>query len=341
MQWLVVLKSGGTQTMISRTPPKLSSVRILSAAVLAFLFLSVHASAQCLSALPSKIKTWSVQLQNISVEKVIRSTDDLIIIDYSSDGGPRKAFTPEAVNKMKCKLDGSSRLLVAYLSIGEAESYRYYWQRAWEKNAPSWLGPKNTSWPDNFRVRYWSSDWQRIIFGQPEAYLDKIIAAGFDGVFLDGIDSFEFWNKSQPDAPEKMVAFVKRLSTYAKGKARCFSVLPLNGTKLLSFKQFRRAITAVVVEDMFYGENNNRQTNDPRQVARTLANLGFATYDNIPIYNLEYLPSGKARDAMAQKAILNGLLPSFGTRELDKLSESVQFGSDAINLLKITPPCAG
>ena len=51
------------------------------------------------------------------------------------------------------KEGGGSLLVIAYMSIGEAENYRYYWQEEWEGNPPSWLAEKNPDFPDNYKVR--------------------------------------------------------------------------------------------------------------------------------------------------------------------------------------------
>ena len=79
------------------------------------------------------------------------------------------------------------------MSIGEAEDYRYYWQSEWNSNPPSWLDNEDPNWPGNYFVQYWNESWQNIIFGSDESYLDKIINTGFDGVYLDIIDAFEYF----------------------------------------------------------------------------------------------------------------------------------------------------
>ena len=50
---------------------------------------------------------------------------------------------------------------------------------------------ENPEWEGNYKVKYWMDDWQAIIFGSSSSYLDKILAAGFDGVYLDIIEAFE------------------------------------------------------------------------------------------------------------------------------------------------------
>ncbi len=79
------------------------------------------------------------------------------------------------------------------MSIGEAEDYRYYWQDSWINNPPNWLEDENPDWEGNYKVRYWDKDWQSIIYGNDNSYLKKIINAGFDGVYLDIIDAFEYF----------------------------------------------------------------------------------------------------------------------------------------------------
>ncbi len=113
---------------------------------------------------------------------------DLIIMDLFFND---EAFTPGEINQLKTKNSGGTRLLISYMSIGEAENYRYYWQPSWSIGNPSWIIAENPDWPGNYVVEYWQGQWQSIIFGNDASYLKKIIDAGFDGVYLDIIDAFE------------------------------------------------------------------------------------------------------------------------------------------------------
>jgi cysteinyl-tRNA synthetase len=117
---------------------------------------------------------------------------DLAIIDYSFDGSDAGKFTPQEVSQMKTKPDGKNRKVIAYLSIGEAEDYRYYWQSGWGEGDPSFIYEENPDWPGNFKVKYWDPQWQAIIFG----YVRKIVEAGFDGVYLDIIDAYEYFENN-------------------------------------------------------------------------------------------------------------------------------------------------
>ena len=122
----------------------------------------------------------------------IRNTDyDMVIIDLFYDGSEQ--LNPTDVALLKVKANGGARLVIAYMSIGEPEDYRYYWKAEWKTNPPSWLAEENLNWPGNYKVRYWNEDWQNIIYGNNDSYLRKILDAGFDGVYLDIIDAFEYF----------------------------------------------------------------------------------------------------------------------------------------------------
>ncbi|HEA31231.1 MAG TPA: hypothetical protein ENH91_14785 [Leeuwenhoekiella sp.] len=116
---------------------------------------------------------------------------DLLILDLFFNDG--RVFSKEQINQLKRKANGGRRLVIAYMSIGEAENYRYYWKEEWASNPPSWLDEENPNWKGNYKVRYWDSNWQHIIYGNTDSYLQKIISAGFNGVYLDLVDAFEYY----------------------------------------------------------------------------------------------------------------------------------------------------
>lgn len=125
------------------------------------------------------------------INAVTSTNYDLLIMDLFFDGTTE--FTLDEIEQLKKKSNGGKRLLVSYMSIGEAEDYRYYWQSDWDESCPSWMDGENPHWEGNYKVRYWEPEWQSIIYGNENAYLDKIIYAGFDGVYLDIIDAFEYY----------------------------------------------------------------------------------------------------------------------------------------------------
>ncbi len=109
---------------------------------------------------------------------------DALILDLQFDGSPLSA---EDVGMLKVKANGGTRLLLCYVSIGEAEDYREYWDPGWSATPPDWLLEENPDWPGNYPVQYWHPEWQEIVFEM----MDAVLAAGFDGVYLDRVDVYE------------------------------------------------------------------------------------------------------------------------------------------------------
>ena len=124
------------------------------------------------------------------ISAVDATSYDVVLIDLFWSGNTE--FTPTEINLLKTKPDGKKRLVIAYISIGSAEKYRYYWQSGWKKGNPAWIKKSYENYPYEFWVEFWHQDWQDIIFGNSNSYIDKIIAAGFDGVYLDNVEAYYF-----------------------------------------------------------------------------------------------------------------------------------------------------
>lgn len=137
------------------------------------------------------IDTTNFTTKSDFITAVTSTNYDLLIMDLFFHNGV--AFTSDEINQLKNKANGGKRLVISYMSIGEAEIYRYYWQSSWNTNKPSWLDKENPDWPGNYKVKYWYPEWQNIIYGNDSSYLKKILDANFDGVYLDIIDAFEYY----------------------------------------------------------------------------------------------------------------------------------------------------
>lgn len=124
------------------------------------------------------------------ISAIQQTNYDVIIIDafYGS-----QMFTPRDIQQLKQKKNGGKRLVISYLSIGEAETYRYYWQLSWKPGNPEWLVTENPEWEGNYKVKYWEPEWQDVIYGNEDSYVQQIIDTGFDGAYLDIIDGFDFF----------------------------------------------------------------------------------------------------------------------------------------------------
>ncbi len=215
--------------------------------------------------------SWLYQLQTADPDQIAAADYDIIVIDYSRDGTEDQKYTTLETDLMRSR--GTTRDIIAYMSIGEAEDYRYYFEPSWiaalgnqpGDDAPCWLGRTNPDWKGNYKVQYWSESWQITILD----YLDRIIDAGFDGVYLDIIDGYEYWADSDNQegfsigedlAVSRMIDLVKRIAYHArvtKGKPD-FLVIPQNGEGILEYDtgDYLKTISGIGIEDLFYDETN-------------------------------------------------------------------------------------
>lgn len=126
------------------------------------------------------------------LDAVAASHYDLIIIDALFDDW----LSRQDVARLQTKPQGARRLVLAYMNIGAAETWRPYWQASWRLGDPVWLVGNYQGYPDEFWVTFWHPEWRRIIIDGPDAYLGHLLDAGFDGVYLDNILCYEFFEAS-------------------------------------------------------------------------------------------------------------------------------------------------
>ena len=44
-------------------------------------------------------------------------------------------------------------------------------------------------------MKYWEPAWQAMFVGGQRSYLPAVLAAGFDGVYLDKVDEYEWFEE--------------------------------------------------------------------------------------------------------------------------------------------------
>ncbi len=265
------------------------------------------------------VRGWGYQLQMVDPDLVADSPYDLMVIDYSRDGTADLAFSRDEVAAMKRRADGGSRILLAYLSIGEAEDYRSYWRPAWQTSPPAWLGEENPDWPGNYAVHYWDSQWQGLIMGGPDAYLDRIINAGFDGVYLDRIDAFDVPEPTLSRAMrmQKMTEFVSAIATYARRVRPNFIVVGQNGEELLNYAGYAATIDGVGKEDLFFGLGGDGAPNSKGELRASLTPLQRFLASGKPVFLIEYLDTPESKALAHKNAAALGVPLFIGSRELD------------------------
>jgi cysteinyl-tRNA synthetase, unknown class len=264
----------------------------------------------------AKAQTWRYQLDRIKVAELAADPSDVLVIDYAKQEG-KLPLSRDEVAKIKIRPDGRPRLVIAYLSVGEAEEYRFYWNEAWKGTPPNWLGEENCAWPKAHRVRYWTASWKGINFRSPTSYLRRVIAAGFDGVYLDRVDIYETFEKERPSARSEMITYVSELAADARRLKPGFLVIPQNAEGLLTDADYRMAIDGLGKESLLHGGTVTGQRNSDAEIHASLHLLRNLQDEGKPVFVVEYLLDARQIDQTAQELRRRRFVPAFETRALD------------------------
>jgi cysteinyl-tRNA synthetase len=270
--------------------------------------------------------SWLYQLQSLKIKNIASSGFSFAVIDYSSDGSDQKRFPKYQLQH----LIKNNLIPIAYISIGEAESYRFYWEKPWvEKKddnqltskAPKWLGHTNPDWKGNYKVRYWDPDWRNNVI---KPYLDKIIEQGFNGVYLDIIDGFEYWSDptiydrkmetrmdndpvdDEEDAAHRMIELVLWIAQYSRKhspQGKDFLIFPQNGERILLYDEdgsYLKNVSGIGVEDTWY---STKKKQPRRTVKERLGFLKKFREKGKRVLSIDYVDTGDRQSRSNSKRI--------------------------------------
>jgi cysteinyl-tRNA synthetase len=267
------------------------------------------------------VRAWAIQLHGYeregAVERLATSPYELLVLDA--------AARPVA-----------GKLCLAYVNVGQAESYRPYWKAFWRAPAagagvPDYLlAADPQGWQGNYVVAYWDPRWQALLWGGRGGQVDEAIAAGFDGVFLDWVLGARDLavtaaaRRQGVDAERAMAGLVRDLAAYARSRRPGFLVVANNGALLAArFPGMRRALDAVVQESLTYGGRAGAAWEDgdagglaPSVSPETRAALASV---GLPVFTLDYaVLEDDARTARAA-SLARGFVPFVSRTSLDRL----------------------
>ena len=258
--------------------------------------------------------SWTYQLQDARTGDLARTAYDVVVIDAFFGGGRTQ------VEALRRKPLGGRRILLSYLSIGEAEIYRYYWAQCCKgRQRPSWVLSENKRWRGNFRVQFWHAEWKAIIYADADAYLKRIVDQGFDGVYLDRIDVHAEVSAPGIVPRSEMIAFVRALSAKAKALKPGFLVVAQNAEELIDDATYVAAIDGIAKEDLLHGVAGEGQRNDATMIRESAARLQRAVEAGKPVMVVEYLQDPGTIAATRTELQEMGFVPYFAPRGLERL----------------------
>ena len=274
------------------------------------------AGAGSLPARLSAVDSFLYQLEDLDLSAIGDTAYDLVVMDYSADGTEAGEFNAGQMNALR-RSPGGDKIVLAYMSIGEAEEYRFYWQDGWTPGYPAWLDAENPAWPGNYRVRYWDPEWQAIIF----SYTDRLLDAAFDGAYLDIVDAYEHYaDQGHADAAQEMADLVAAIAAHARARDADFYIFPQNAPELaVLVPGYLDSVDGIGQEDIYYGYEEDDQATPLEVTAELEQYLDLFRKAGGLVLTVDYATTpGHVEDATA-KSTAKGYVPFVTVRDLDQL----------------------
>jgi cysteinyl-tRNA synthetase len=252
----------------------------------------------------------------------------------------------------------SHKLVLAYLDIGQAEEWRWYWEghTTYEEQgacrtsyiqeiqqwAPWVVACDPDGWAGNYPVAYWTQEWKNIvIYGTslgPELYfksmLDEVVQDGFDGVYLDWVEAWEMAEvqeraqREQKDPAQEMVRLIQEIRQYGKQYNPDFLVIQQNSSALIGSvgaATLKDTVDAIAQEGVWWEGEATDDWDDPYgydqpsvSTESYLPRLREYQLAGFPVFVCEYAVNNAA-DAY-QKARAEGFIAYVTRRSLSRLT---------------------
>ncbi len=164
---------------------------------------------------------------------------DLVIVD--PDSTDHALFT-----------SGTKTVRIAYISVGEAEEYRYFWKHV----KKDWIVDQNKIWK-SYRIDIRKTGWQKLLL---DTVIPDILKKGYNGLLLDTVDTAvdleETDQRKYSGSKKAMVAFIKSI----RAKYPNIWIIPNNGLKILM--EVGHLVNGVMVEDLYTSYNFDAKRSD-------------------------------------------------------------------------------
>ena len=157
--------------------------------------------------------------------------------------------------------------------------------------------------------------------------MDRLLAAGFDGAYLDIIDAYEFFqgpektSAPRASAPKDMAAFVAAIAAYARASDPGFLIFPQNAPQLAGLvPEYLATVDGIGQEDIYFGYEADNEA--------TAAGVTFELERYLDVFKdagklvltVDYASKPENVDQAYSRALAKGYVPLATVRALDRLT---------------------
>ncbi len=221
---------------------------VLAISVVALIYASLQQNQGSSDPVLEDVQFWAYQLQGIdddgAVDTLVNARYDLFVLEPTrSDKDSSDFDTAGMVHALHSSPSANfnSKLVIAYIDIGQAEDWRWYWE-------DSWIPPTETSrgdpeflisvdpdgWEGDYPVAFWYDEWKDILLYNEGSSIQQILDDGFDGIYMDWIEAYEHdpvvevADDEGLDPQDEMVEFIGEIRQYCRLQDPDFLIIAQN-----------------------------------------------------------------------------------------------------------------
>jgi cysteinyl-tRNA synthetase len=297
------------------------------------------------------VRTFMYQIDKLdapgAIDRLAASSYDLLVVEPTLTVKGSEAFDAAGmVARLHAGRPG--RIVLAYLDVGQAERFRTYWQRAWkpptrkQKGQPEFLLTTDPDgWSDDYPVAYWDPRWQQLLTAGPQSDVARIMAAGFDGLYLDWVDGYDDptvaaeAKRQQVDPARAMVDWIATLRATARQLNSNALIVAQNAAYLIvRDARYADIIDGIGFEDTWFrgkantpwgknagGDIPNRYKDDSSTDA-LVRQYGKYLHLNKPVFTIDYCLKPANARAVYTVSRAAGFVPLVTQVSLSRLTET-------------------
>jgi len=240
---------------------------------------------------------------NVDESKLLKLTPELLIVD------------PDEISRETIrKLQERGTKILAYVNLGMAEEWRSYWKERWRRSPPRWIAEKSREWDGEYVVMFWHPAWKRII----RKILKSIAREGYDGILLDNVDVYEYWEGRGYRAVENLLATIKWIRLTYDGE---IYVNIGSGLKLLYNKEFINLVDGILREEVWA---SYKGAIDPEETREILNALTYAKQHGKGVVILDYSNDEHVINVILSRCEALGFKCYIGSRDLNSIPEYLE-----------------
>ncbi len=268
----------------------------------------------------AKVKYWGYQISNLTpsnVTKLVASKYDMLVLEPTRTEKNASGFdTKGMVSRLHATQgkSGNMRIVIAYINIGQAENWRFYWTSSWSRPTQNDAGNPDfmitidpDGWSGNYPVAYWDPRWKNILLYNKDSMIQSALADGFDGIYMDWVEGYrdKHIKAAASDAGKnpstEMIKLISEIRTFAKKENPKFFIIAQNAAGLaVGHPEYFNLLDGFAQEQVYWDGDADTSWNDSSacdkrvpttgSFSRTYYEAQLKMYQDvgIPVFNCEY-----------------------------------------------------